>query len=115
MKLSKSPTVKHVVVLKRTGQEVTMVDGRDVWWHDMIADESGDFAPVPMDSESPLLYCIRVAQLENQKELSTQRPDIYCGQKQRQSGFLISVMMICSGALLIVAGLQVTVMSRMAH
>jgi len=52
--VKKSPTVKHVVVLKRTGQEVTMVDGRDVWWHDMVNAESGDFAPVPMDSESPL-------------------------------------------------------------
>ncbi|MBT7729563.1 MAG: AMP-binding protein, partial [Planctomycetaceae bacterium] len=34
--VKKSPTVKHVVVLKRTGQEVTMVNGRDVWWHDMV-------------------------------------------------------------------------------
>ena len=52
--VKKSTTVKHVVVLKRTGQEVTMVDGRDVWWHDMVNAESEDFAPVPMDSESPL-------------------------------------------------------------
>ena len=40
--LEKSPTVKHVIVLKRTGQDVTMVAGRDIWWHDLGADMPED-------------------------------------------------------------------------
>jgi acetyl-CoA synthetase len=52
--LKKSPTVKHVVVLKRTGQPVDMVPGRDVWWHDLVAGMPTDTPPVAMDSESPL-------------------------------------------------------------
>jgi len=52
--LKKSPTVKHVIVLKRTGQPVDMVPGRDVWWHDLIAGMPTDTPPVALDSESPL-------------------------------------------------------------
>jgi acetyl-CoA synthetase len=52
--LKKSPSVKHVIVLKRTGQSVDMVPGRDVWWHDLVADMPTDTPPAAMDSESPL-------------------------------------------------------------
>jgi acetyl-CoA synthetase len=52
--LEKSPTVRHVVVLKRTGQPVEMVAGRDIWWHDLVEGMPGDTAAEPMDSEAPL-------------------------------------------------------------
>ncbi len=47
-------TVKHVIVLKRTGQAVEMTPGRDVWWHDLVAGVKQGIDPVPLDSESPL-------------------------------------------------------------
>ncbi|MEY3204014.1 MAG: Acetyl-coenzyme synthetase, partial [Planctomycetota bacterium] len=47
-------TVKHVIVLKRTGQPVEMVSGRDVWWHDLVEGMPADLAPAAMDSEAPL-------------------------------------------------------------
>ncbi len=52
--LKKSPSVKHVIVLKRTGQPVEMVAGRDVWWHELVAGQPADTPPVAMDSEAPL-------------------------------------------------------------
>jgi acetyl-CoA synthetase len=52
--LEKSPTVKHVVVLRRTGQPVEMREGRDIWWHDLVEKMPWDTPAVPMDSESPL-------------------------------------------------------------
>jgi acetyl-CoA synthetase len=52
--LAKSPTVKHVIVLRRTGQAVEMQDGRDIWWHDLVKDMPADKPPVPLDSEAPL-------------------------------------------------------------
>ncbi len=52
--LEKSPTVRHVVVLRRTGQPVEMAPGRDVWWHDLVDGMPSDTAPEPMDSEAPL-------------------------------------------------------------
>ena len=47
-------TVKHVVVLQRTGQPVEMVAGRDTWWHDLVAGQPADAPAEPMDSEAPL-------------------------------------------------------------
>ena len=51
-----SPTVRHVLVLRRTGGEVPMTGDRDVWWHDVVTDES-ECPPEPMDSED-LLYLL---------------------------------------------------------
>ena len=47
-------TVKHVIVLKRTGQPVEMKVGRDVWWHDLVAGMPATTPARPMDSEAPL-------------------------------------------------------------
>jgi acetyl-CoA synthetase len=52
--LAKSPTIEKCVVLKRIGNEVTMQDGRDVWWHDIMADASTDCPATQLDSEAPL-------------------------------------------------------------
>jgi acetyl-CoA synthetase len=52
--VEKSPTVRHVVVLKRTGQPVEMAAGRDIWWHDLVEGMPTDTAAEPMDSEAPL-------------------------------------------------------------
>ena len=48
------PTVKHVVVLRRTGSPVNMVEGRDHWWHDLVAMAAPECSAEPMDSEDPL-------------------------------------------------------------
>ena len=58
--LAESPTVKTAIVLRRTGNDVPMQEGRDVWWHELTADESDDAASCPcepMDSED-LLYLL---------------------------------------------------------
>ncbi len=52
--LSKSPTVEKCVVLKRVGNEPAMQDGRDLWWHDLVAEASEDCPAEPLDSETPL-------------------------------------------------------------
>ncbi|MBI3837127.1 MAG: acetate--CoA ligase [Planctomycetia bacterium] len=52
--LDKSPTVKHCVVLKRTGNPVHMQEGRDHWWHDLTAQAPNDCAAESLDSETPL-------------------------------------------------------------
>jgi acetyl-CoA synthetase len=52
--LSGTPTVEKVVVLKRTGQDVPMVEGRDIWWHDFVAGKSGTHKAAAFGSEHPL-------------------------------------------------------------
>ena len=48
------PTVKHVVVFRRTGTEVTMQAGRDHWWHALMKNASADCPAEELDSEHPL-------------------------------------------------------------
>jgi acetyl-CoA synthetase len=47
------PTVRDVIVYKRTGSDTTMQIGRDHWWHELDANSSDDCAAVPLDSEHP--------------------------------------------------------------
>ena len=44
-------SVEHVVVVNRCGTEVTMAEGRDLWWHELVAEASPDCPAEPMDSE----------------------------------------------------------------
>ncbi len=46
--------VEHVVVVKRTGQDVKWKDGRDHWWRDLRAGASRHCDPEPMDAEDTL-------------------------------------------------------------
>jgi acetyl-CoA synthetase len=47
-------TVKHVVVYRRTGSPINMVEGRDHWWHDLVAAAASTCPAEPLDSEDPL-------------------------------------------------------------
>jgi len=46
--------VESVIVLRRTGHEVSMTDGRDRWWHDLEQDVSARHKPKAFDAEHPL-------------------------------------------------------------
>ena len=46
--------VKSVFVLKRCSNEVNMVEGRDLWWHDETAKVDANCPPVALDAEHPL-------------------------------------------------------------
>jgi acetyl-CoA synthetase len=47
-------SIERVVVLRRTGQEVVLEPGRDVWWHEAMAGASAECPAEPMESEDPL-------------------------------------------------------------
>jgi acetyl-CoA synthetase len=57
--VAESPTIEHVVVVKRTNSDVPMTEGRDHWWHDLMSDPDleAECPPEPMDSED-LLYLL---------------------------------------------------------
>ena len=52
--LTKSPTVKHCVVLQRTKTNCPMTATRDVWWHDLVDAASEECRAIELDSEHPL-------------------------------------------------------------
>jgi acetyl-CoA synthetase len=49
-----APTVDHVLVVRRTGQDVEWTEGRDVWWHDALEAASDQHTPVALEAEHPL-------------------------------------------------------------
>jgi acetyl-CoA synthetase len=55
--MARTTSVEHCVVVRRTGDEVAWTDGRDHWYHDLVAQESATSEPEPMDSED-LLYLL---------------------------------------------------------
>jgi acetyl-CoA synthetase len=52
--LAATPSVQHVVVLRRTGHEVAMTEGRDLWWHDLLAGKATTHQAKAFPSEQPL-------------------------------------------------------------
>ncbi len=52
--LVECPAVARVIVLKRTGANIGMQEGRDLWWDEAVAAESDDCPPEEMGAEDPL-------------------------------------------------------------
>ena len=52
-----APTIEHVVVVRRTDHGVDMKEGRDQWWHDLMAEAGPTCEPEHMDAED-LLYLL---------------------------------------------------------
>src|SRR5438105_2613760 len=52
--LKSCPSVKNVVVYKRTGTSIHLQAGRDHWWHELMASVSDQCPAEPLDSEHPL-------------------------------------------------------------
>jgi acetyl-CoA synthetase len=47
-------SIERLVVYRRTGDEVPWAEGRDVWWHDVVARESDECEPEQMGAEATL-------------------------------------------------------------
>lgn len=52
--LAETSGVDNVIVVRRTGHEVEMEDGRDIWWHEIVGDGVNYVPPEPLDSNDPL-------------------------------------------------------------
>ena len=52
--LKDCPSIEKCVVVKRTGGDIGWVDGRDVWYHDLMAEASADCPAEEMGAEDPM-------------------------------------------------------------
>ena len=52
--LESCPSVTSVLVVKRTGGDISWAEGRDVWYGEAVKEASSDCAPTPMNAEDPL-------------------------------------------------------------
>src|SRR5919206_455677 len=55
--LEDAPSIEGVVVVQRTGEEVNMTEGRDLWYHDLMAEAAEECPAEEMDSED-ILYIL---------------------------------------------------------
>jgi acetyl-CoA synthetase len=59
--LADTPTIEHVVVVRRTGQDVHMEPGRDRWWHDVVPGRRATARPRRWTPSSCCSCCTRAA------------------------------------------------------
>ena len=52
--LDNCKSVSKVIVLKRTGEKINMINGRDLWWHEVIENQSSEHEAASLDSEDML-------------------------------------------------------------
>lgn len=78
--LKETPTVEKVVVYKRVGLDVPWVEGRDVWWHEIVEKESGECETEKMDAND-FLYILYTSG-------TTGKPK---GVLQRHGGYAVTV------------------------
>ena len=74
--------VEFVLVHQHTGGDVTMQDGRDVWWHETVSHQPAEAEPEIMDAEDPLFILYTSG--------STGKPK---GVLHTQAGYLLFTML----------------------
>ena len=55
--LQSTQSIEHVLLVRRTGEDVPVVDGRDIWWHDLVPQQQTECEPEQLDSED-MLYLL---------------------------------------------------------
>ena len=57
--MEECPSIEHVLVVRRTGSDVAMEDGRDVWWHERRRPaRPPTYEPEAIDAERPALPAV---------------------------------------------------------
>jgi len=51
---AETPSLEHVLVVRRTGEEVPWTEGRDLWWHELVDGQPDEHTAESFDSEHPL-------------------------------------------------------------
>ena len=55
--VARTPSVERVIVVRRTGHDVPMQAGRDLWWHELMEEASAQCEPEALDAEA-MLYLL---------------------------------------------------------
>ncbi len=53
--ISQVPSIEHLIVLQRAGNDVAMVDGRDIWWHELIPIQGSEAVLEATDAEDVIM------------------------------------------------------------
>ena len=78
--VARTPSIEHVVVLRRVGSEVAMKEGRDLWWDEIVDGQPDTFEPAELSAED-MLYILYTSG-------TTAKPK---GIVHTQGGYLVGV------------------------
>ncbi len=78
--VARTPSIEHVVVLRRVGSEVAMKEGRDLWWDEIVDGQPDTFEPAELGAEE-MLYILYTSG-------TTAKPK---GIVHTQGGYLVGV------------------------
>ncbi len=78
------PSIEKVIVLQRTKQPINMQGGRDIWWHDAVAEQPRHCEPAWVNSEHPLFLLYTSG--------STGKPK---GIQHASAGYLLGAITTC--------------------
>jgi acetyl-CoA synthetase len=53
--IDKTPSIRHTLVLRHLGDQISMTPGRDHWWHEIVAAQSHRAETLHVDAEDPLM------------------------------------------------------------
>jgi acetyl-CoA synthetase len=81
--LKKTPSIEHVVVIKRNNEPCNIMPGRDVWYHDLMAKASADCPPEKMNAEDFLFILYTSGSPASPRASSTAPPVICFGARSR--------------------------------
>jgi acetyl-CoA synthetase len=95
--VASTPSIEHVLVAKRTQQDVSMVEGRDIWWQDIVPGQSATCEPEAMESEDMLYPSTPPARQPSRRASSIRLPDTSSRQPARTAGSSISTTTTSTG------------------
>ena len=102
--LADTPSINSVVVVKHTGVDINMIDGRDVWWHQQIEKVDAIVIQFTWIQKTLYLFYTHLAVLENRKVFYILLGVILCMHRLPTILSLITRIMMFTGVQLILAG-----------